>query len=345
MLANDYAIELHRLEQIGPVDIPHIKGVKTIIKDRLDAHTYDPEVMKHMANKPLNQPLSRNLTELRQGGAPEIIPKANYDGVVVDSLMSYEMGREVPYLKISNHRLPRENKALIYVHGGAYFGGAVSDTLIPLKYLATMYAGTIYSIDYGLAPEHPYPSAIFDCLSVVSLIAKDHSEVQISGDSAGASIALGVSQLANQLGICQIDDHVLFYPTIIHGSNHNGPLWDDKKISIAPNERKYLHSNYRTFKQLDRLMTQFYTDGKSFDLTSPIISPLHADPTNFKNLTVIVGEFDPFRLQDEALAEQVGTAGGDVTFIRYGGMGHAFFNYIGKCAVAEDSIIEANKRL
>lgn len=47
MLANDYALELHRLQQVGPVDIPHIDGVKMIVKDRLDPHTYDPIILNH----------------------------------------------------------------------------------------------------------------------------------------------------------------------------------------------------------------------------------------------------------------------------------------------------------
>ena len=341
MLENDYSVELHRLQKIGPVDIPHIKGVKIIIKDRLDAHTYDPFVLENVKKLGDNPVMNPDLNKLRQGSHPDSIPEYNYDGVTTESFISHELGRKVHYLKIYKDEYKSSDNALVYVHGGAYYGGSAEDTLVPLRMMATMFKGVIYSVDYARCPEHPYPASVLDSLAIVSMVSKMKSKISISGDSAGASIALGVSQLASQMGLCEIENHILFYPTVIHGSNLEGPLWDDKRISIIPSERKYLHSNYIQFKQLDRIMTDFYLNGKNIDLTSPIISPIYADPTSFKKMTILTGEFDPFRLQDESFAEEVGTAGGDVTFIRYGGMGHAFLNFIGKSAASEDSIREA----
>ncbi|AKP66238.1 alpha/beta hydrolase fold domain-containing protein [Companilactobacillus ginsenosidimutans] len=341
MLDTEYSTELHRLHKIGPVDIPHINGVKIIVKDRLDAHTYDPNVLQSVKKLGDNPVMSKDLKSLRAGSHADIDAQINFDDIEVTDEETREMGRAVHYLKIFKKGNEDSNKILVYVHGGAYYGGNAEDTEIPLRIMAKTFDGIIYSVDYGRCPEHPFPSSILDCLAVVADVTRDNDNITIAGDSAGASIALGVSQLAHELGVCDIDNHILFYPTVIHGSNLEGPLWDDKKISIIPSERKYLHANYVQFKQLDRIMTGFYLNGRDVNLHSPIISPLYADPTLFKRVTILIGEFDPFRLQAESFAEEVGTAGGDVTFIRYGGMGHAFLNLIGKSAASEDALKEA----
>lgn len=345
MLATEYDNELHRLQQIGPVDVPHIAGVKTIVKDRLAAHTYEPMTLERVKLLGPNPVLADDLDSLRSQTHVQQVVQCHKGNINVESQTVNELGRRVHYLKIYKTGLSKTNNVLVYIHGGAYYGGSSYDTILPLRMIATRFKGVIYSLDYGLSPEHPYPNGLLDCLAAVLAISKKHSKLTIAGDSAGGSLALGVSQLANQMGINQIENHILFYPTVVHGSNHNGPLWDDSRISIIPNERPFLHSSYQQFKQLDHIMTKHYLADQKIDLKSPIISPMYADPTLFKKVTILVGEYDPFRLQDEAFAEQVGTAGGDVTFVRYGGMGHGFLNYLGKVAASEDVLHEALKNI
>lgn len=344
MLANDYALELRRLQQIGPVEVPHIEGVNMIIKDRLDAHTYDPHFLKHLKTSDNNQILPDDIEQLRQSSGQKN-QTTSVNGVEVQHFIANEMGRKVKYVKVYQTDKHETEKAMIYVHGGGYFGGSAEEMLFPLQLMARTFDGVIYDVEYKKCPEYPYPASIQDVLAMVSFVSKQHRSITLSGDSAGAAIALGVSQLVKELGICQIDHHILFYPTVVHGSNINGPLWDDKKISIIPDQRKYLHHNYAKYKQLDRVMTHFYLNGKDIKLDCPIISPLYADPTTFSDLTILVGEFDPFRLQAESFAQEVGTSGVNVKLIRYGGMGHAFLNYIGQCPAAEDSIREAIKAM
>ncbi|MQS52069.1 alpha/beta hydrolase fold domain-containing protein [Companilactobacillus mishanensis] len=345
MISNDYVNELSRLQHIGPVEVPHLRDVKMIIKDRLDAHTYDPYTLKDLEKLGDDPVLSGDLSVLRSGTDPVGVPEMTYPGIHVDSKITHQLGRHVRFLRIYKDGYEKADKALIYIHGGAYYGGSAEDSLIPLRLLATKFEGVIYSIDYGLCPEHPYPYGLLDCLAVISRVAKERHHITLAGDSAGASMALGVSQMAYHMGICNVEQQLLFYPTVVHGSDLDGPMWDDKRISIIPDQRHVLHSSYLLFKQLDRTMTKFYIEDENIDITSPIISPLYADPTLFKKVVILTGEYDPFRLQDEAFAEEVGTAGGDVTFIRYGGMGHAFLNLVGRAAASEDAIYECAKYL
>lgn len=341
MIDNDYNIELSRLNQIESVDIPHLKNVQMIVKDRVDSHSYDPIVYDHLKNLSDEPHLSNDLLELRAGTAPKDVPNIPYPDVKVDIKYTNELGRRVRYMRIyRKDNSTSSQKALVYLHGGAYYGGTVEDTLPFLRHLATKFNGIIYSVDYGLAPENPYPSGLEDCLAVLIEASNNHSQVSIAGDSAGASMALGVSQLSHTMGICNIYKHILFYPTVVHGSNHEGSLWNDHLIPVNDEQRRTLHNNYSQFKELDKIMTDFYIAGNNRDLSAPILSPLYADPMTFKKILVMTGEFDPFRLQDEAFVQKVGMAGCEAKYIRYGGLGHAFLNYVGRIPAVEDALNE-----
>ena len=345
MIKNNYNVELSRLNQIASVDIPHLKSVQMIVKDRIDAHSYEPIIYDHLKNLSDDPSLPDDLTQLRDGNKHDDIPQREYPNVQVDNVYTDALGRHVRYLKIYRNDYITSPKALIYLHGGAFYGGTPEDTLPFLKLLATKFDGVIYSVDYGIAPEKPYPTAIEDALSVIYEIKDKYQELSLSGDSAGAAIALSASELCHTMGLCEIYKHILFYPTVVHGSDHNGSLWNDRLIPIHDNQRRALHNNYTQFKQLDTIMTRYYTAHQKIDLSAPVLSPLYADPLNFKRILVMTGEFDPFRLQDEAFVQKVGMAGCEAKYIRYGGLGHAFLNYVGRIPAVEDSLIECAKAL
>lgn len=345
MLKNDYNVELHRLNQINAVDIPQLKNVKMIVKDRVDAHSYEPLIYDHLKTLSDEPSLPDDLTKLRDGNNHDDIVQNDYSNVQIENKYTDEVGRHVRYLKIYRDDQIHSNKVLIYLHGGAYYGGTPEDTVPFLTLLATKFDGVILSVDYSIAPEKPYPAGVEDGLSVAVMASQQYQEISLSGDSAGASIVLGVSQLCHQMGICEIKQHVLFYPTVVHGSDHNGSLWNERLIPINDEQRHALHNNYTQFKQLDTIMTGYYLDHRQIDLEAPILSPLYADPLNFRNILVLTGEFDPFRLQDEAFVQKVGMAGCTATYIRYGGLGHAFLNYVGKIPAVEDALNECAKVL
>lgn len=340
MIKNDYNVELNRLSQIGTTDVPNLKNVQMIIKDRIDTHSYEPIIYDHLKGLSDEPSLPNDLTQLRGGNSHDDISQREYFDVAVDDEYADTLNRHVRYLKIYQKANIDSTKAVIYLHGGAYYGGSPEDTLPFLKLLTTKFAGVIYSVDYGIAPENPYPAAIEDVLSVVVAIKDQYQQLSLSGDSAGAAIALSVSQLCHSMGICEVYQHVLFYPTVVHGSDHEGSLWNDRAISINESQRRALHNNYTQFKALDTIMTDFYTDHQKLDLTAPILSPLYADPLNFKHVLVLTGEFDPFRLQDEAFVQKIGMAGCETKYIRYGGLAHAFLNYVDKIPAVEDALNE-----
>jgi acetyl esterase/lipase len=97
--------------------------------------------------------------------------------------------------------------ALVYMHGGGFvLGDAESDRFLPAQIAAE--AGTVVvSVDYRLAPEHPFPAAIEDCYAALAWTARhagdlgaDPARIGIGGVSAGAGLAAGVALLARDLG-------------------------------------------------------------------------------------------------------------------------------------------------
>lgn len=344
-MMDEYTTELDRLKQLKFEKNDEFDKVKVILKDRIEGHNYDPNVYNDLKKLGTDPVLSNDLIDLRAGVAPTEAIDISSDDINVDSQYSYEMGRKVRYYRIYKEGNDRTNNALVYIHGGAFYGGDATDTIKPLKVMAEYFHGIIYSVDYSLSPEYPYPTGLFDCLAVLSKVTKMKRHVSISGDSSGGSLALGTSILSHNLGIYNVESQLLFYPTVVHGSNHQGTLWNDDKITIDEEQRPVLHSSYQLFEQLDTKMTKLYLSHENVDLSAPILSPLYADPNNFKKVTVLTGEFDPFRLQDEALVTKLGASGCDTTYIRYGGLGHAFLGLVGKVAAVEDAVCEAVKNM
>lgn len=113
----------------------------------------------------------------------------------------------------------KASKIIIYIHGGGWVSGTI-DTHSNICYkLAKELKRKIISIDYRLAPEHPYPAGFNDCYKVVKHIMYNISEfgitwedVVLMGDSAGANLAFAVSLKALHKRDFRVGKLVLIYP-------------------------------------------------------------------------------------------------------------------------------------
>lgn len=340
--SSGYRRELARLAEVTPTVMAD--GVMLWDKKR-DQPAYEPLVFETVKGLEPDPQLASDLFSLRQGTETTGQVDLTTTPMKVEMQQVVAMNRRVRVVRIARLDQLNADQALVYFHGGAYYGGTPEDVLLAMKYLAEQAHCVVYNVDYALAPEQPYPAGILDGLAVIAWLKNQYATISVSGDSAGASIALGVSQLCEVMGITQIASHVLFYPTLIQGSDYDGALWDDTQIPIVPAQRPYLHRFYQLFEQLDAIMTAYYVDDQPLDLTAPLLSPLLADPHLFKKATVLVGEFDPFRLQAEKFVNQTGRANGDTHYLRYGGMSHAFLNFTGNVPAVQDALKMAAKLL
>jgi len=133
------------------------------------------------------------------------------EGVSIDRLRSSvdNMGDKAPRLSgISSekivvggvnvcHFFPEKvhssQKLMVYLHGGGYVMGSSRSHRPLLEYLCLAFEGSVYSIDYSLAPEAPFPIALNEVLGVYRQIlsaGKSAKKIVIAGDSAGGGLAL-----------------------------------------------------------------------------------------------------------------------------------------------------------
>jgi len=93
-----------------------------------------------------------------------------------------------------------EKPVLLWIHGGGYVMGSTGDTDQTLAHVALETDCVVFSVDYRLAPEHPYPAALDDCCTSLSWLQEnavqlelDPARIAIGGASAGAGFAAALA--------------------------------------------------------------------------------------------------------------------------------------------------------
>jgi acetyl esterase/lipase len=123
---------------------------------------------------------------------------------------------------------------LLWIHGGGYvIGRAQFDDKLCRRFSRELGA-TVASVDYRLAPEHPYPAPLDDCYTALDLLADlpglDRSRLAVGGASAGGGLAAALAQRAHDLGDIDVAFQLLVYPMLDDrphtGSQDNYRLWN-----------------------------------------------------------------------------------------------------------------------
>lgn len=224
--------------------------------------------------------------------------------------------------------------AILFLHGGGFFGGSLDNVEYPCRALADLGALTVVSVDYALAPERPYPAALLDCYAALRWLylhgdeyGVDKRQIVVAGDSAGGNLSLATALLDAMLGTHYLSRIVGYYPatTLIV----EDALTDTTQYP-AQQHKALIDGYLNGFYGSMGMVAQWYAG--AVECRNPLISPLYADPTLLAALPpmlICCGEFDPLRLQVDAFVEKARQAGADVTAIRYNGMVHAFMDKVG----------------
>ena len=230
--------------------------------------------------------------------------------------------------------------AVLFLHGGGFFGGSLDNVEFPCRALADIGRLTVVSVDYSLAPERPYPAGLMDCYAALRWLflhadeyGVDKHQIAIAGDSAGGNLSLATALLDVALGTHYLSRVVGYYPatTLLV----DDALTDTSQYPAQQHKALidgYLNGFYGSMPQV----AQWY--GGAADCRNPFISPINADPALLAALPPMLmccGEFDPLRIQVDAFVEKARRAGAEVTSIRYCGMVHAFMDKVGILAQTE----------
>jgi len=191
------------------------------------------------------------------------------------------------------------NQRILYLHGGGYCFGSPSSHRHLTTRLAAHAACELWSVDYRLAPEHPFPAALEDVRGVYRfLLEQGHApeDVVLAGDSAGGGLALSLLKTLRDAAMPLPGAAVLLSPwTDLAAEGGSVEARAERDPLIRPEDV--------------RRFAAMYLDGKPLD--HPIASPLHGDLRQLPPLLVHVGTEEVLyddAVELEARAQQAGVA-------------------------------------
>jgi acetyl esterase len=228
--------------------------------------------------------------------------------------------------------------ALVYFHGGGFVAGSV-EIYDPLaRAFARRAKCVVVSVDYRLAPEHPYPAAIEDAWAATKWVTKNTDELKLDpmriglgGDSAGGALAAICARKARDSGIA-IATQLLLYPITNHDLN-------------TPSYSLFSQGYLLTRDAMEWYWKQYLgeiADGSE----NPDISPAaERDLRRLPRAIIVTAEADVLRDEAEAYAQRLFIATVETEGYRYDGMVHGFLRMAGVVDRSNQAIDEIAESL
>jgi acetyl esterase len=224
-----------------------------------------------------------------------------------------------------------ETPLVFFFHGGGFAIGSVDTHDGPCRRLALETGYPVLSVDYRLAPEHPFPAALRDCYAALewamasaTALDVDPDRLVLAGDSAGGNLAATTALLARDRGGPHVAHQVLVYPVT------GDPVGTD---SYSENAEGYF---------LTADLMEWYRDLYLEDDIEE--GNVYARPRRCRDLsglppaTVLTAGFDPLRDDGAAYAERLAGAGVPVSYHNFPGLIHGFFNMISEPVRIEGAV-------
>lgn len=212
---------------------------------------------------------------------------------------------------------------LMFIHGGGMALGDLDSHDGACRHLAERSGVQVLSIDYRLAPEHPYPAAVEDCFTAYQWLVKnadalnaDPDRLAVGGDSAGGLLSVTTAIQAAEAGL-PMAFQLLIYPAVDF---------------LNRSRSKELFGGggfYLTNEGMDRLTGWYFPDDAA--KAEPLGSPGCRTelPAGLAPAFIATAGFDPLRDEGEAYGELIRSHGIPVEVKRYPAMIHGFFNIVG----------------
>jgi monoterpene epsilon-lactone hydrolase len=216
----------------------------------------------------------------------------------------------VPVTRVSP-KGPARRRHLLHIHGGGFVVGTTRGFVGYLSELALQADATVTSVDYRLAPEHPYPAAIDDCLAAYRALIDevDATSLAVIGESAGGNAALATLVRARDEGWTLPSAAVLLSP------------WVDLTLSGAS-----IEANRSTEVMLEPVLFTGWRDAYVGDRDpgDAGISPLFADLSGLPPLHVQATSAEVLEDDARRLVAKAEAAGVDAELVVFDELWHVF---------------------
>jgi acetyl esterase len=207
--------------------------------------------------------------------------------------------------------------ALVYFFGGGWVTGSIAAVEPSCRRLANAGGCAVAAVGYRLAPEHPFPAALDDCLAATRWLAEhagelglDAERLAIGGASAGGNLATLVCLRARDDGGPALTAQLLVYPVTDH-------------LADTPSMRECSDRYFLDAGSMEWFWSLYLRDAGDADSAAPLRARVLG---GLPPALVITAEHDLLRDEGERYAERLRDAGVDATAERYRGMVHGFFS-------------------
>lgn len=217
----------------------------------------------------------------------------------------------------------------LYFHGGGFVTGDLETSHAFCAEVANACGCIVVSVDYRLAPEHPFPAAVDDALAALrwlvgaggDAIGVDRAKVAIGGDSAGGALAAAACQaLSGRVALLR---QVLVYPVL-----------DLRAASDA--YRRFVEGPALNAARMRWYIERYAPDPR--DRLDPRASPLLAPELGGQPPTLIVAaELDPLVDEGRAFAGRLRSAGTPAAYMCFRDQPHGFVSWGRYCAAAAEA--------
>lgn len=239
-----------------------------------------------------------------RAGTDRLAPQSPPPGVSVERV-------EGP-VKGEWHRVGADGRRIFYCHGGGYKFGSPRSHAACTYALAKLSEADVFSLDYRMAPEHPFPAPVEDAVAAWRWFLEqggDPARTVLGGDSAGGGLALALMLSIKDLGLAMPAGALLFSP------------WTDMAAtgaSLARNE----HSDVMFMKSYIEDGAKTYLDGA--DPRNPLASPLYGDLAGLPPALIFASEDEVLLDDSTRLHQRLLAAGTPSTIVLEKGLAHVW---------------------
>ncbi|SLK10531.1 alpha/beta hydrolase [Arthrobacter sp. P2b] len=222
---------------------------------------------------------------------------------------------------------PNPVGVIVYVHGGGWVIGNIESFDNVARDLAYHGGARVVSVDYGLAPENPFPSALNEVQAAIQWAAAEFpgEPLVVAGDSAGGNLATVAVRKLRQQGVVNVAGQALIYPVT------------DSDFSRSSYQEIPPVPTLLSRQEMEWFWNHYLPD--STLRTHPDVAPLHAESLNDLPFTILVlAGYDPLRDEGLAYAKELRSHGVPVDLRMYEGLCHGFFGLAQFVSQAQDAL-------